>query len=110
MTQAQLARRAGMPQSHVARLESGKVDPQVSTLRRIFDALFCDLLVMPGPRRGLDELLDERIRETARRNVARIAGTMALEKQEPDDETVRSLLRAEEARLRANPSSELWAD
>ncbi len=110
MTQAQLAKRAGVTQPHLARIEAGKVDPQLSTLRRIFSALFCDVLVVPGMLKKPEDAVLERAKERARRSVLRVTGTMALEKQEPDDETIRSLIRAEEARLLARPSSELWAD
>jgi len=39
MTQTELARRAGISQSMVARIESGSVDPRVSTLSRIIAVL-----------------------------------------------------------------------
>jgi predicted transcriptional regulator len=39
LTQAELAQRAGVSQSLIARIESGKVNPRVSTLMRIFQAL-----------------------------------------------------------------------
>lgn len=47
MTQAQLAERAGMPQSHLAKIETGKVDIQLSTLRKIFKAMDCAAMVVP---------------------------------------------------------------
>lgn len=110
MTQAQLAKRAGVTQPHLARIEAGKVDPQLSTLRRIFRALFCDVLVVPHMLKKPQDAVLERVKERARRNVLRVAGTMALEKQAPDDETIRALIRSEEARLLAHPSSELWGE
>lgn len=110
MTQTQLAKRAGITQSHLARIEAGKVDPQLSTLRRIFSALFCDVLVVPRMLKRPQDVLLERVKALARHNVLRVTGTMALEKQAPDDETISNLIRSEEARLLAHPSSELWAD
>lgn len=110
MTQTQLAKRAGITQSHLARIEAGKVDPQLSTLRKIFSALFCDVLVVARMVKSPQDVFLEQAKERARRNVLRVTGTMALEKQTPDDETIRDLIRAEEARLLAHPSSELWAD
>lgn len=61
MTQAQLAKRAGMPQSHLAKIEAGKVDFQLSTLRRIFRAMYCEPVLVPR----LQEKL-QRIRELIR--------------------------------------------
>ena len=60
MSQAQLARRSQVPQAHIARLESGAIDPQLSTLSRLFDAMFCELLVLPRPRRWPSDALAER--------------------------------------------------
>ncbi len=39
LTQTELARRAGVSQSLIARIEGGKVNPRVSTLMRIYRAL-----------------------------------------------------------------------
>jgi len=39
MTQADLAKKAGMSQSMIARIESGSVDPRVSTLKKVLEAL-----------------------------------------------------------------------
>jgi len=60
MTQAQLARRAGLTQPHVALIESGKGDPQVGTLRALFNALFCDLVVLPIPRHRPGDIVFDR--------------------------------------------------
>lgn len=66
MSQAQLARRAGVDQSHIARIELGKVEADLATLRRLFDALLCDLLVIPRPRLELGDALAERNAEKKR--------------------------------------------
>lgn len=50
MSQSRLARRAGVSQAHIALIESGRGDTRLGTLRKVFDALFCDLLVIPKPR------------------------------------------------------------
>ncbi|MFZ8855537.1 MAG: helix-turn-helix domain-containing protein, partial [Thermofilaceae archaeon] len=39
LTQAEVARRAGVSQSLIARIESGNVNPRVSTLMRIYQAI-----------------------------------------------------------------------
>lgn len=59
MSQAQLARRAGIGQGHIMKIETGKLDPRLSTLRRLYDAMFCDLLVAPLPRKRPTEALAE---------------------------------------------------
>ena len=60
MSQAQLSRRSKVPQAHIARLEAGLVDAQLSTLVRLFDAMFCGLVVLPRPRKRPSEALGER--------------------------------------------------
>ncbi|MFI5347441.1 MAG: helix-turn-helix domain-containing protein [Elusimicrobiota bacterium] len=60
MSQVQLARRAGVAKSHLVAIEKGRVSPSVETLRKIFDALFCDLLIVPKARKKPTEALAER--------------------------------------------------
>ena len=50
MSQGQLARRSGVPKAHIVRFEAGKIDARLSTLRRLLDAMFCDLIVLPRAR------------------------------------------------------------
>ena len=85
-------------------------DLQWSTLVRIFRALNCDALVVARALKTPKDAVRERVKETARRNVLRVTGTMALERQTPDDETISALIRSEEKRLLARPSSEMWKD
>ena len=101
MTQAQLARRAGMPQSHLAKIETGKVDVQLSTLRRILQAMFCETVLVPKFRKTPKEAIAERILEVARRKVAGAAGT---------GKTIQELIRAEEERLLSLPPSKIWEE
>lgn len=60
MSQAQLARRCRVPQSHIARLEAAAADVRLETLRRMLDAMFCDLLILPRPRKRLSDMVAER--------------------------------------------------
>ncbi|MBI2385790.1 MAG: helix-turn-helix transcriptional regulator [Elusimicrobia bacterium] len=66
MSQAQLARRSGVDQGQIARIELGKVEAELKTLRKLFDALFCDLLVIPKPRQHLGDALAARNAEWER--------------------------------------------
>ena len=70
MSQAVLARRCGLPQAHIARLEAGKIDVRLSTLERLFGAMFCDLLVLPLPRkRPSDALAEQQLDSPWRRRI-----------------------------------------
>src|SRR5688572_29604980 len=43
LTQAELAERSGVSQQHIAKIERAKLDPKLSTLRRVADALGCEV-------------------------------------------------------------------
>mgnify|MGYP001609570375 FL=1 len=68
MSQTQLARRSGIDQGQIARIELDRVNPDLMTLRKLFNALFCDLLVIPKPRQELGDALAERNAESNRPN------------------------------------------
>jgi ribosome-binding protein aMBF1 (putative translation factor) len=50
LSQAELAELVGTTQSAIARLESGGRPPRIDTLRRIAEALDCELVVTLRPR------------------------------------------------------------
>jgi transcriptional regulator with XRE-family HTH domain len=59
LTQAELARRAGVPQSSVAKIERGRRDPSLSTLDRLVRAAGLELRVQLAPRDDHDlQLID----------------------------------------------------
>jgi transcriptional regulator with XRE-family HTH domain len=92
MTQAELAKRAHITQPNLAAIESGRVDPQVSTLRRIYQGLWCDLTIEPRLQKPLEEILRGRARTVALKQLKHTMGTMALEDQAPDKEMFKRLL------------------
>jgi DNA-binding XRE family transcriptional regulator len=62
MSQAALARRAGMTQAQIDRLEKGRADARLGTWRRVFEAMFCELLVVPLARkRPSDAVAEQRL-------------------------------------------------
>ncbi len=63
MSQRQLALRSGVEQAHIARIERGAALCHVATIRRLLDAMFCDLLILPLARkRPGDALADQYMR------------------------------------------------
>jgi len=108
MTQSQLARRTGMPQSYIANIEKREKNIRLNTARKIFDALYCKTLVLPKTHENLDHIVERKIRELAKRKVSRVTGTMLLEDQRPHNKTIQDLIRKEESNLRINASSEIW--
>jgi len=110
MTQRQLAQRCRIPQSHLTLIEQGKGDVQYGTLTRILEALFCRPILQIETQKDFDSIIVDRIHQVAERRVKRTLGTMALESQEPDQETSKEMLRREERRLLHELSSEIWDD
>jgi len=52
MTQAELARRSGVPQSEISRIERGVANPTTATLRALVDALGADLQLVDREARS----------------------------------------------------------
>ncbi|MFI5347439.1 MAG: helix-turn-helix domain-containing protein [Elusimicrobiota bacterium] len=67
MTQETLAERAGLTQSQVAAVESGRRDVHVGTLRRLFQAMCCDLIVAPRAEVKPSEILGRRLVDSRER-------------------------------------------
>lgn len=108
MTQAELAKRSNTSQPHLAGIESGRIDPQVNTLRRIYQGLSCDLIVEPRPQKPLDALLRGRARRIALKRLKQAMGTMALENQAPDKEVFRQLLEKRTDEILSDRRERLW--
>lgn len=45
LTQKELAKKCGIKQSNISRLESGRANPTIKFLRKVADSLDCDLIV-----------------------------------------------------------------
>ena len=66
MSQENLARRSGVAKSQIVEIEKGRMNPGVDVLRRLFDAMFCDLLVVPKARKRPSDALAEQFLERPR--------------------------------------------
>lgn len=108
MTQVELARRASVSQPHLVGIERGKIDPQIGTLKRIFQALSCDLVIEPRPNKPITDLLRGRARSLALKRLKRSMGTMALEKQAPEPDVFRQLLEKRTDEILSDRSEKLW--
>lgn len=71
-SQRELARRAGVPQSTVSRIERGLIVPGVELLERLLRACGMDLVAVEHPARGVDvSLVRERLPMTPDERVKR---------------------------------------
>lgn len=73
MTQREMARRAGIPQSSISRIERGQISPTVDTLERLLRTCDQELEPVRRSREGdVDRtLIDERLRLTADQRIQR---------------------------------------
>lgn len=110
MTQTQLAKKAGVPQSHIANIEKGNMHPRVDTLEKIFKALYCNLLMVPKPEQDLDYIISHKIDEVSKKKMNGVLGTMRLEDQSPKKSIAQEMLREEKFKLKNHTTSKIWEE
>jgi predicted DNA-binding mobile mystery protein A len=110
LTTRQMAKRLRLSQSSYTDAEANEARGTISLkqLRRVADALDCDLVYALLPRRPLAEMVDARATELARRRVRGVAHSMALEKQAVSDELTEAQVAAAKTELLAGRWSRLW--
>ena len=108
MSQLALAKRAGVPQPTISRLERGGSDIQISTLEKVLNGLACELFIAPLLQESIDITRKKQARKKAKERVNYTLGTMHLEEQAPDPAFVEALLQEEENRLLNGPNKDLW--
>ena len=89
MTQEQLASRASQNSRLIRRLESGTVDPRLSTLKKTAEGLECELIVRFVPKKPLIALLRQKAEQKAKEIVRLSKGTAAMENQEPQNKYIK---------------------
>jgi predicted DNA-binding mobile mystery protein A len=96
MTGVQFARRLGVRPQSVESLEASEAigTVQLNTLRRAAEALGCSLVYAIVPDSSLEAIVRTRARETALRDLGRVAHTMRLEAQETDDADLEARVEA----------------
>jgi transcriptional regulator with XRE-family HTH domain len=108
MSQKALAKRAGVPQSTISRIEQEERDANLSTLNKILGAISCDIVIVPLLQDSIDAIRRKQARKMAEKQVRYLKGTMNLEDQQPDSRFIAELIKQEEERLMQGPNSKLW--
>ncbi len=110
MSVTDLADRMNVAPSTVHRLEVSEQSEriQVDSLRRVADALNCDLVYALVPRRPLQEIVDEQAHELAKRELAALGHTMDLEAQGLGSERLKERVDELAEQLKARPG--LWQE
>ncbi|HEX8302369.1 mobile mystery protein A [Sphingomonas sp.] len=83
MSTRQLAERMGVSPSRVPTIEKAEVTggTTIKTLREAAEAMNCTFVYTFVPVKPLDEILEDRAKEKARKDIARLDHTMKLENQ-----------------------------
>lgn len=108
MSQKALAKRAGVPQSTISRIEQEERDANLSTLNKILGAISCDLVIVPLLQDSIEAIRRKQAKKMAESQVRYLKGTMNLEDQQPDSRFIAELIKQEEERLLQGPNSKLW--
>jgi len=85
---AEIGRRLHTPRQNVQKFERAEATDRITlrTLRRVADAMGCDLVYTLVPKSGsFAELAEQPTRERAARDVKTVVHTMALEDQKPEN-------------------------
>jgi predicted DNA-binding mobile mystery protein A len=99
---AQIGQRLGASRQTVQEFERAEAGDRITlgALRRVADAMGCDLIYAFAPKSGsFAELAERPARESAARDVQRVVHTMALEDQKPENS---NQLIEDEAQRRLN--------
>lgn len=110
MSQRILAKRAKIPQSTISRIESKQFDPNIFTLRKIFEALSCKLVITAFSYVDLETILRKQAHKKAEKEIRYLEGTMALEKQQPNQKLLNELLKEKEKKLLDSDGRKLWEE
>ena len=110
MSTQQLAKRVGIDQSRISRLENAEIggDLKLSSLKKIADGLDMQFVYGFVPRTGLEDMVQEQARKVALKRMAKVNHTMRLEEQElTNDEKAKSFADLVQKILIENPK-DFW--
>ncbi|MDD5218581.1 MAG: helix-turn-helix domain-containing protein [Candidatus Omnitrophica bacterium] len=109
MTQLQLAERSNLRQSVIAEIEKGKrKDLCLTTVAKLAKGLNCQPVVQMVPQKKIDDLIDEKSTELARKLVAASSGSAAIELQMPHRSVVSNEIREAKRDILEKHKSSLW--
>jgi predicted DNA-binding mobile mystery protein A len=109
MTQAQLAKRCGIRQDVIARIERDlTIDLRLSTVRKLAKGLGCRPLCRFVPEEEIEKVLDQKSLKAARKLVGLSKSSSGLEKQMPEDRYIDLQVRDIQQKIREKRPSSLW--
>jgi predicted DNA-binding mobile mystery protein A len=110
MSAAAFARRLGMTQPGVSKLERAEASDAITlaSLRKLAQALDCELHYALVPRTSLTQQLQKRAEAVAKDRLTRVAHSMALEDQAVDKSLTQLQLELASKELLEGSRRELW--
>lgn len=110
MSTSQLARRLGISQPRVLKLEKAEIDGSVTlaSLRKAAEALGCEFVYALVPREPLEDMVRKQADRVAKAELRSVSHTMALEKQRTGKAVESQQLKTLRERLLAGPRRRLW--
>ncbi|MDR1169029.1 MAG: mobile mystery protein A [Heliobacteriaceae bacterium] len=81
MTTSQLAKRMGITQPRIAKIEDNESNLKISTLEKAAEALNCKLVYMLIPNEPLEEMVQKRAKKKAMALLKKVNQNMELENQ-----------------------------
>ncbi len=110
MNQTQLAQRTKTAQRSIVRLEKEEVDPQLSTLNKVAEALHCHLLIRFIPKEDLEKFLTKKAREKASQLISLSAASANIELQKPSPHTIREEVDRLAEQIFRTKRSSIWEE
>ncbi len=109
-TQRQQADRIGITGPTLLKSEQAEIDERIGLgqLRRLADALDCDLVYALVPRKPLTQMVEDQAMRIAKAEVMGVAHTMSLESQRPADERLNKQIARRKDQLLSGRWSALW--
>jgi predicted DNA-binding mobile mystery protein A len=110
MPAAYLAKKIGVTHSSLLRLESSEADDGITlgSLRRVAEALDCELQYALVPRKSLIETLETQATKLAQERMKVVAHTMALEAQSTSKAIAENQIKEIKESLLKGSRRELW--
>lgn len=110
MSTKQLAKRAGIDQSRVSRLENAEIegDLQLSSLRKIAEALDMQLVYGFVPKTSLQDMVEKQAERIAFKRMKRVNHTMKLEEQELSNEEKASAFKDLVQKILIEDPKDFW--
>jgi predicted DNA-binding mobile mystery protein A len=110
MSASALARKLGITPSSIAKLEKAEADEKITlaSLRKLANALDCELQYTLVPRKSLEEILGDRAMTVAKERLRPISHSMSLENQSVDKSASDKQLELLTKEILDGPRRNLW--